>query len=409
MNINDMMSKMGFGESTLIRTKSKSKNIGSYSEASYVDNYAYIMANPYREALQLKNIEDKLGKIKSYCEARGIAFSEDLSDVKDTVKEGWDKIKRTLSELYERAIRFFTETVRYFFSNEKKIGKKIAKYNATIKKSGNGSKKAIKVYEGVLPESKGKADTSSPQYKAELEEFKKSMADQLNGNFELKGIDKKKKLNKIKEQIKENNKTYFKRSPDMKNRILNLLDNLWDKIMLSDRVKEAVLAATLEERADNSNITGDDADDVKDTMDEIITLLKEKFEENQASIDELMKGEKTDMAGTEVVTRAGAQLELVVAALDGMRKMEGSGMRGLNKSIRKLQDKLKDLKKEFKENKDKSEDARDDYKKDRAILVQQIRYINVYKSLKDKAIGGVFFKLGDYLDTTLNTAKNAKD
>ena len=64
---------------------------------------------------------------------------------------------------------------------------------------------------------------------------------------------------------------------------------------------------------------------------------------------------------------------------------------------------------EFKENKDKSEDARDDYKKDRAILVQQIRYINVYKSLKDKAIGSVFFKLGDYLDTTLNTAKNAKD
>ena len=408
MNINDMMSKMGFGESTLTRTKSKSKNIGSYSEASYVDNYAYIMADPYREALQLKNIEDKLGKIKSYCEARGIAFSEDLSDVKDTVKEGWDKIKRTLSELYERAIRFFTETVRYFFSNEKKIGKKIAKYNATIKKSGNGSKKAIKVYEGVLPEAKKSVDRSSPEYKRELSKLKENIDRSLAG-LNLEKLAKKQVLKTLKDKIVENNKTIIDNSSDAKDRVLRVIDNLWDKIMLSDRVKEAVLAATLEERADNSNITGDDADDVKDTMDEIITLLKEKFEENQASIDELMKGEKTDMAGTEVVSRAGAQLELVVAALDGMRKMEGSGMRGLNKAIRKLQDKLKDLKKEFKENKDKSEDVRDDYKKDRAILVQQIRYINVYKSLKDKAIGGVFFKLGDYLDTTLNTAKNAKD
>ena len=395
MNINDMMSKMGFGESTLTRTKSKSKNIGSYSEASYVDNYAYIMADPYREALQLKNIEDKLSKIKSYCEARGIAFSEDLSDVKDTVKEGWDKIKRTLSELYERAIRFFTETVRYFFSNEKKIGKKIAKYNATIKKSGNGSKKAIKVYEGVLPESKGNSDSVNYLSRHILGENRKGSYINILSNKSRENL-----LNLVKNQLAND-------IPGSK--LINHLIKSFTGISIAEEVKEAVLAATLEERADNSDITGDDADDVKDTMDEIITLLKEKFEENQASIDELMKGEKTDMAGTEVVNRAGAQLGLVVAALDGMRKMEGSGMRGLNKAIRKLQDKLKDLKKEFKENKDKSEDARDDYKKDRAILVQQIRYINVYKSLKDKAIGGVFFKLGDYLDTTLNTAKNAKD
>ena len=408
MNINDMMSKMGFGESTLTREKSNTKITGSYSEASYVDNYAYIMADPYREALQLKNIEDKLGKIKSYCESKGIAFSEDLSDVKDTVKEGWDKIKKTLSELYERAIRFFTETVRYFFSNEKKIGKKIAKYNATLKKSGNGTAKAIKVYEGVLPEIKTEADRSSPEYRVELKTFLDKIFKNLSA-YNLERVEYKTKLSTFKDLISKNNETYFKNKPEKKDEVLKYLDKSWYDIMVSDRVKEAVLAANLEERADNSDITGDDADDVKDTMSEIITLLKEKFEENQASIDELMKGEKTDMAGTEVVNRAGAQLGLVVAALDGMRKMEGSGMRGLNKAIRKLQDKLKDLKKEFKENKDKSEDARDDYKKDRAILVQQIRYINVYKSLKDKAIGSVFFKLGDYLDTTLNTAKNAKD
>ena len=400
MNINDMMSKMGFGESSLTRNKGKSKSIGSFNEASYVENYAYIMADPYREALQLKNIEDKLGKIKSYCEARGIAFSEDLSDVKDTVKEGWDKIKRTLSELYERAIRFFTETVRYFFSNEKKIGKKIAKYNATIKKSGNGSKKAIKVYEGVLPESKGNSDSVNYLSRHILGENRKGSYINILSNKSRQNL-----LNLVKNQLAND----IPGSKLIGQDITNYLIKSFTGISTAKEVKEAVLAATLEERADNSDITGDDADDVKDTMDEIITLLKEKFEENQASIDELMKGEKTDMAGTEVVTRAGAQLELVVAALDGMRKMEGSGMRGLNKAIRKLQDKLKDLKKEFKENKDKSEDARDDYKKDRAILVQQIRYINVYKSLKDKAIGSVFFKLGDYLDTTLNTAKNAKD
>ena len=52
--------------------------------------------------------------------AAGEDLKEMTGQIKDKVRDGQNKIKRILLALYDKVIRFFTETVRYFFSNEKK-------------------------------------------------------------------------------------------------------------------------------------------------------------------------------------------------------------------------------------------------------------------------------------------------
>ena len=83
--------------------------------------------------MELENVRMhvKVARIK----ASGEAFDDIKDKVVTTVKDGYSKVKKTLIELYEKAIRFFTETVRYFFSNEKKVGKMNGSNKSFIKKS----------------------------------------------------------------------------------------------------------------------------------------------------------------------------------------------------------------------------------------------------------------------------------
>ena len=127
----------GFGESVSLGKRSRRVKPKAPNPVAYAESYAFIRNDATRMELEKLRMHVKVAQIK--------ASGEGLEDIKnkvvDTVKSGASKVKKTLIELYEKAIRFFTETVRYFFSNEKKIGKTLAAAKASLKRTAKESKK----------------------------------------------------------------------------------------------------------------------------------------------------------------------------------------------------------------------------------------------------------------------------
>lgn len=131
----------GFGESVSLGKRSRRVKPKAPNPVAYAESYAFIRNDATRMELEKLRMHVKVAQIK--------ASGEGLEDIKnkvvDTVKSGASKVKKTLIELYEKAIRFFTETVRYFFSNEKKLGKFLATLKAAAKKTAKEDKKEVSV------------------------------------------------------------------------------------------------------------------------------------------------------------------------------------------------------------------------------------------------------------------------
>ena len=138
--IDNILSQYGFGESVSFGGISKVKDAEPNHQA-YAECYAYAM----REEVAMENekllMHIEVAKIR----ATGEGLKDIANKVKDTVKEGTEKVKKALVTMYEKAIRFFTETVRYFFSNEKKLGKLEASIKASLKRTAKDDKKEIKI------------------------------------------------------------------------------------------------------------------------------------------------------------------------------------------------------------------------------------------------------------------------
>lgn len=131
----------GFGESVSLGKRSRRVKPKAPNPVAYAESYAFIRNDATRMELEKLRMHVKVAQIK--------ASGEGLEDIKnkvvDTVKSGASKVKKTLIELYEKAIRFFTETVRYFFSNEKKLGKFLATLKAAAKKTAKDDAKEVSV------------------------------------------------------------------------------------------------------------------------------------------------------------------------------------------------------------------------------------------------------------------------
>ena len=343
MDINSLMNKMGFGESGISRRRTRGK-IARPNHARYINDYNYIAKDPIREALQYRNLKSSLLEMQTYCESKGIAFSEDLADVKDKLADGIKKIKNTIVELIERAIRFFTETVRYFFSNEKKIGKKLAALKAANKKTATTSEKEVTTIDVSNPTS------GNPNV--------------IKSYLDRYGVDS------------TTNKPQF------------------------DIEKE------FEKLDDAKNDTDDSGEAIKDKANEIVDSYKEGVDEIDEAVSAIIKSTKKDKA-SDLQTELQTYGTHIANGLENIRKMENGGMRGLNKEIRKLQDKLKEIKDDYKKTKDKSDDTRDNYKKDRAEITAKVKLVNGIKSTKDKIISHVF-RLSDKIISDINKCANTK-
>ena len=139
--IDNILSQYGFGESVSLGGGISKLKDTEPNHQAYAECYAYAM----REEVAMENekllMHIEVAKIR----ATGEGLKDIANKVKDTVKEGTEKVKKALVTMYEKAIRFFTETVRYFFSNEKKLGKLEASIKASLKRTAKDDKKEIKI------------------------------------------------------------------------------------------------------------------------------------------------------------------------------------------------------------------------------------------------------------------------
>ncbi len=125
-NLNGFLELVGFGESNHSRFTGFS-NTREFDVVAYAEAYEHILLDPSRATIDSLSLQNTLLELNAKGEAS-------IDDIKDKVKEGVAKVKKILIELYDKAIRFFTETVAYWLSNEKKIGKQLPIYKAKLTK-----------------------------------------------------------------------------------------------------------------------------------------------------------------------------------------------------------------------------------------------------------------------------------
>lgn len=127
INFNDYLKMTGLGESAPV-TRRKKRNVkpGKFNPIAFAEAYSYAIQDGRR--MRLSGIANQ--REASRIAARGEAGLEDAKQfIKDKSNQAWEFLKK----LYEKVIKFFTETLRYLMSNERKIGKTIAKLKAALK------------------------------------------------------------------------------------------------------------------------------------------------------------------------------------------------------------------------------------------------------------------------------------
>ena len=460
MEVIDILNRYGFKEST---KKKPITSFGEYNEIAYVNSYASFMSS-----------------------ATKTSFSEDLSDFVDSVEFNIKRFKEALESIIEKAIRFFTETVRYWFSNEKKIGKKLAKYKAIFNQDfvfgwQDGTIKAsksmlsnIKIdYRKIFPSLQG-SDTT---FKLPPDATDEDLSDNYHLIYMSPRTPKKYFTEEQEKEYKERMKYFYKAMKEDRNTVSAMInhmlnrdefvnsflkdenedivlqnyDNLFDSVvenidnkdnpkfrssikysagtimsipLVLTLAQSTVIPRYFNDEKDNLNKAGgptkklskkdyreesSDDYDIRDKADMDIELIKDSYSNSLERLKSMIN-EKDDMDYTAVALGCYVGFRFLIPLLEEVRKMENGSMRQIQKEIRKLQNKLKKLKidKEDMEDDDKVKE----FDNDRANLIGKIRVLNVLKNTKDKVIGNIYFKIGDYYVSLLNKLpkdKKSKD
>ena len=461
MEVLDILNKYGLKESS---KKKPITSFGEYDEIAYVNSYASFISS-----------------------ATKTSFSEDLSDFVDSVEFNIKRFKEALESIIEKAIRFFTETVRYWFSNEKKIGKKLAKYKAIFNQDfeygwQDGTIKASKSmlsdiridYRFDAPNRETEPTTrpyvpADGYYNPDQEkDFNKSFMSPLTSkkyftDDQLKDYRERMKnlikaMRHDRDDVRDTIERFVSRrtfietiyNPKNEERAVEVFDKMLSAIeekIDSDNPKfkssirfsagaimsiplsltlaqSTVIPRYFNDEKDNLNNAGgptkkvakkdyredsDDDYDVRDKADMDIEFIKDSYS-NALERLKSMINEKDDMDYTAVILGCYVGFRFLIPLLEEVRKMENGSMRQIQKEIRKLQGKLKKLKLDKEDMED--DDKVKEFDKDRANLVGKIRVLNVLKNTKDKVIGNIYFKIGDYYVSLLNKLpkdKKSKD
>ena len=330
----------GFGESVSLGGKRNRKvKPKAPNPVAYAESYAFIRNDATRMELENVRMHVKVARIK----ASGEAFDDIKDKVVTTVKDGYSKVKKTLIELYEKAIRFFTETVRYFFSNEKKVGKMLAQIKASMKRVAKDGEGKVKI--PTKWQSNTSADTSNTDNSGAGESF----------GYGRKG--------------------YGEADQDAK----PIIEDIYKKINYSAVITEL------------EGVSDDDMETYKEKVDEVIRKWKENIGEKKEVLENFLKNkdeDKTDVGYSAADTATKKILKAYQDIFEEIRKAGSDrSMKAMNKEIRSLQEKLKKLKKDFKENKDHSEDANKKYQKDRYMITAKVKFTNLFKGVNDRMLG----------------------
>ena len=330
----------GFGESVSLGGKRNRKvKPKAPNPVAYAESYAFIRNDATRMELENVRMHVKVARIK----ASGEAFDDIKDKVVTTVKDGYSKVKKTLIELYEKAIRFFTETVRYFFSNEKKVGKMLAQIKASLKrvaKDGNGKVKIPTKWQSNIS-----VDASITDDPGAGESF----------GYGRRGYG----------EATENAKP--------------IIDDIYKKANYSTVMTEI------------ENISDDDMETYKEKVDEVIRNWKENIGEKKEVLENFLKNKDEDKADVEYAAADTATKKILTVYQTIFEEIRKAGsdrsMKAMNKEIRSLQEDLKKLKKDFKENKNHSEEDNKKFQKSRYKITAKVKFTNLFKGVNDRMLG----------------------
>lgn len=409
----------GLGESAPVRRRKVNVKPKAFNPMAFAESYKFIAEDGKRMALSNNRLNSELRRTA----AKGEAGAEEF---KQKLKDGMAKVKKVLIELYDKIIRFFTETVRYWMSNERKVAKTIvnlknAKKNSSKKDSftvpfillGKGAqsldsrgvnrqKNAVRNGSGNfnLGESYlgfGEDDgTENPDDRAEKEvqEVEKNAAETKqevsSGKNEVAKVTtqvEKTTLGSITEieAAEKVFETALKGSTDVIRKYsargmiiaLPIASKALTDIGISLNAKLTIVSSA------NANVNVKDLtfDDAKRGIDQIVGFVRTGFKEVLDAVKP--NYEKTVKVGKNSF---GVLCDIMIAILEDL-KGDGKTIRSINAEIRKLTEAKRKLQDSFKENKNPSEEETLKYQVARASLGAQTTLLNLYMGYNDKLIG----------------------
>lgn len=409
----------GLGESAPVRRRKTNVKPKAFNAIAFAESYKFIAEDGKRMALSNNRLNNELRRTA----AKGEAGAEEF---KEKLKSGMAKVKKVLIELYDKIIRFFTETVRYWMSNERKVAKVIANLRNAKKVSGKKDKFSVPVSAyGKIKDGRGESfygfgedELGDKIYADGVRDGKASMDTEIKAkdqaidklsaeNASLKAKYEKaiaiirkqsqranglaKKLNTLKERAK-----YLFKS---KREVQAQLDSISKETKVfvvevqKDNLSPAVSVPAVSEVSSSrfdlmiellSNVEAD-----KDSnLDEIKELCSDLTESFRTTNKEILEDLKPAEGGNITIDRKNYEeiVDLYIELL-GQSKGGTNGMQSLNKNIRRYTSELRTLKEKFKGNEDPSEEETLKYQAKRVAIQTQSTITNLFIGFNDKITG----------------------
>lgn len=390
----------GLGESAPVRRRKANIKPKAFNPMAFAESYKFIAEDGKRMALSNNRLNKELRGIA----AKGEAGAEEF---KEKFKEGMQKVQKVLIELYDKIIRFFTETVRYWMSNERKVAKTISNLN-NAKKAAD-KKDTFYIPGGILETSQTNAGES---FRGLGEEEGKQRLINPNKKAASAAADKKAdaEVAKLKAEIEAGKQQGEKLVSSLKVVKMGSLSDLEiAEKAFEDATKEAttsiqnaknsivtvlpLASTTLEGLAFNILTTMGivsegkvtvgqyTAESAKSAMNDIVDYMRNLVKEAISDI-------KVDGNSKETLGKQG-YISVCDAMINLLNKMkgEGRGMRALNQQIRNLTEAKRKLQALFKEIKEPSEEETLKYQIARHAISTQTTLLNMYIGANDKLIG----------------------
>lgn len=415
----------GLGESAPVRRRKTNVRPKAFNPIAFAESYKFIAEDGKRMALSNNRLNNELRRTA----AKGEAGAEEF---KEKLKSGMSKVKKVLIELYDKIIRFFTETVRYWMSNERKVAKVIAQLRNAKKVSGKKDKFSVpvaaygeikngrgesfygfgedelgdKIYaDGVRDgkasmdsEIKAKDQTISMQAN-EIQALRKALSNAKK--LSASQSSRAKELSKRLETLKGRAKHLFSSKKELEAQLANISKET--KVFVvevnNQNVSPAVATPAVSEvsasRFDLMIELLSNVEASKDSnIDEIKELCSDLTESFRTTNKEIIETLKPAEGGNINIDRSNYE-ELVDLYIDLLSKAKGGtyGMQSLNRNIRKYTSELRTLKEKFKQNEDPSEEETLKYQAKRVAIQTQSTITNLFIGFNDK-ITGFMVKLG---------------
>ena len=388
MNIEEYLEYSGFGESALMRRpKSKIKE-EEFSLEAYMESYKDLLCGNYI-------LENTI--LKTQLEALKMSGHGE-SELKEKLKSGAEKVKKFLIELYDKCIRFFTETVRYFFSAEKRYRRVAVKWKAIMGKklplktnlkrmeftmpfvntglnlmSGynvkkNGQTKGWLARKGYLKKGdkkiSGRYNDAESVFYSNLDDIEYVDEDVIESFVEA--FEATNDAESANERI-EGIKSFIEKEFDLNNEELGPYK--WQDYTV--KVVEDFLKGETKNK-----------EDLDERVEDMIFYLRDllRYAEEKAKVDNFTI--KTKVTKAFALQYNKNVLHSLLAIGDFQFKM-GMGMRGINKLIRTITEKKRKLIKDFKEGKEHSEEDKTLYKRDRRALTYVSLLAKVLKEINE--------------------------